>query len=140
PPIAASRARWAVTASSTGRGGSAAPALLKCSTLATPGVSARSDGTSREVVMAIPHCATNHHRPDRRWSFAGYSALQHAPFVNRLDHVAIHRKPAALVGRRPFRRLRPAFCELLLRDLEIGEALRDIDCDDVAVFDQPDRP
>jgi hypothetical protein len=44
--MAASRARWLVTASSTGRGGKAAPALLKWSTLATPGVSDLSDGTS----------------------------------------------------------------------------------------------
>src|SRR5947207_6295444 len=46
PPMAASRARWLVTASSTGRGGKAAPALLKWRTLATPGVSNLSNRTS----------------------------------------------------------------------------------------------
>src|SRR5438132_13035270 len=44
--MAASRARWLVTASRTERGGKAAPALLKWTTLATPGVSDLSDGTS----------------------------------------------------------------------------------------------
>ena len=50
-PIEASRARKPVTVSSTARGGNAAPALLKCSTLATPGVSNRSDATSRVVCL-----------------------------------------------------------------------------------------
>src|SRR5207245_5251741 len=44
--MAASRARWLVTASRTGRGGRAAPALLKWRTLTTPGVSDLSDATS----------------------------------------------------------------------------------------------
>src|SRR5258707_83988 len=44
--MVASRSRWPVTASSTGRGGRAEPALLKCSTRVTPGVSARSRETS----------------------------------------------------------------------------------------------
>src|SRR5438309_2756071 len=44
--MAASRARWPVTASRTGRGGKAEPALLKWRTLATPGVSDLSDATS----------------------------------------------------------------------------------------------
>src|SRR6266851_7036461 len=52
-PMAASRARWPITASRTGRGGRAAPALLKCRTLATPGVSDLSNGTS-SVMMAAP--------------------------------------------------------------------------------------
>src|SRR5260370_29295623 len=51
PPIAASRARWLVTASRTGRGGKAAPALLKWRTLATPGVSDLSSGTSSVILM-----------------------------------------------------------------------------------------
>src|SRR5262245_23199834 len=45
--MAASRWTWPITASTTGRGGRADPALLKCTTLATPGVSARSRATSR---------------------------------------------------------------------------------------------
>src|SRR6267142_1647930 len=52
PPMAASRARWLVTASRTGRGGKAAPALLKWRTLATPGVSDLSHGTSSVVMTA----------------------------------------------------------------------------------------
>src|SRR5579863_10311543 len=49
--MVASRNRWFVTASSTGRGGNAAPALLKCRTLSTPGVSERRDGTSSAWFM-----------------------------------------------------------------------------------------
>src|SRR5262245_32793727 len=52
--MAASRARWPVTASSTGRGGRAAPALLKWRTLATPGVSALSEGTSSVMATSWP--------------------------------------------------------------------------------------
>src|SRR6202035_5257714 len=44
--MAASRARWLITACTTGRGGNAAPALLKWRNLATPGVSDLSYGTS----------------------------------------------------------------------------------------------
>src|SRR6266850_981481 len=47
--MAASRARWLVTASRTGRGGKAEPALLKWRTLATPGVSDLSNGTSSVI-------------------------------------------------------------------------------------------
>src|SRR5439155_10675322 len=50
--MAASRARWLVTASRTGRGGKAAPALLKWTTLATPGVSDLSDGTSSAMTTS----------------------------------------------------------------------------------------
>src|SRR5207249_3360003 len=53
--MAASRARWLVTASRTGRGGNAAPALLKWTTLATPGVSDLSNGTSS--VIGVPRQA-----------------------------------------------------------------------------------
>src|SRR6266850_932780 len=50
--MAASRARWLVTASRTGRGGKAAPALLKWRTLATPGVSDLSHVTSSVIGSA----------------------------------------------------------------------------------------
>jgi hypothetical protein len=50
---AASRARWLVTASRTGLGGKAAPALLKRKTLATPGVSDLSNGTSSVIFVAV---------------------------------------------------------------------------------------
>src|SRR2546429_4553355 len=53
PPMAASRARWLVTASRTGRGGKAEPALLKWRTLATPGVSALSNGTSSVICLIL---------------------------------------------------------------------------------------
>jgi len=43
--------QWLITASRTGRGGKAAPALLKWRTLATPGVSDLSNGTSSVIVM-----------------------------------------------------------------------------------------
>src|SRR5437588_8872679 len=86
PPIAASRARWLITASRTGRGGKAAPALLKWRTLATPGVSDRSSGTSSvmhgllagsrrgeaapdpfgETRLIYGHEARLHHQPRRR--------------------------------------------------------------------------
>jgi hypothetical protein len=49
----ARRSRWLVTASTTGRGGNPAPALLKWSTLATPGVSDLSNGTSM-VICLLP--------------------------------------------------------------------------------------
>ena len=42
PPMVFSSVKCSATASITGRGASAAPALLKCATLAQPGVSARS--------------------------------------------------------------------------------------------------
>src|SRR6266700_1267453 len=42
----ASRRRWSMTASSTGWGGSDAPALLRCVTFRQPGVSARARSTS----------------------------------------------------------------------------------------------
>src|SRR5882762_1783996 len=51
--MAASRARWLVTASRTGRGGKAAPALLKWRTLATPGVSDLSNGTSSVIGLIL---------------------------------------------------------------------------------------
>src|SRR2546422_3366272 len=50
--MAASRARWLVTASRTGRGGKAEPALLKWRTLATPGVSDLSNGTSGVICLS----------------------------------------------------------------------------------------
>src|SRR3989442_1249250 len=54
--MAASRARWLVTASRTERGGKAEPALLKWTTLATPG---ESETTARQegrilVCRALP--------------------------------------------------------------------------------------
>src|SRR5258705_10444801 len=49
PPMAAWRPRVLITGSRTGRGGKAAPALLKWSTLATPGVSDLSNGTSSSM-------------------------------------------------------------------------------------------
>src|SRR5262245_3283106 len=52
--MAASRARWLVTASRTGRGGKAEPALLKWTTLATPGVSDLRYGTSSGVCVMRP--------------------------------------------------------------------------------------
>src|SRR5882724_6712496 len=51
--MAASRARWLVTASRTGRGGKAEPALLKWRTLATPGVSDLSNGTSSVIGLIL---------------------------------------------------------------------------------------
>src|SRR5213080_65406 len=51
--MAASRARWLVTASRTGRGGKAEPALLKWRTLATPGVSDLSNGTSSVICLIL---------------------------------------------------------------------------------------
>src|SRR5207237_3796347 len=62
--MAASRARWLVTASRTGRGGKAEPALLKWRTLTTPGVSDLSDGTSS--VMAASSQARGAWSWDRR--------------------------------------------------------------------------
>src|SRR5947199_2798618 len=60
--MAASRARWLVTASRTGRGGKAEPALLKWTTLATPGVSDLSNGTSRVICSFL-----NPEQSGERW-------------------------------------------------------------------------
>src|SRR5256885_8868527 len=72
--MAASRARWLVTASRTGCGGKAAPALLKWRTLATPGVSDLSDGTSSVIFVTASwyahggNDATHGPAPSRRGS------------------------------------------------------------------------
>src|SRR5437868_2996396 len=63
--MAASRAKWLVMAASTGRCGRAAPALLKWRTLVTPGVSARSAGTSMVMclhLLAEAMLGAVHHR------------------------------------------------------------------------------
>src|SRR3989442_15855926 len=60
--MAASRARWLVTASRTERGGKAEPALLKWTTLATPGVSDLSNGTSSVICSFL-----NPEQSGERW-------------------------------------------------------------------------
>src|SRR5213592_2628180 len=76
--MAASRARWLVTASRTGRGGKAAPALLKWRTFATPGVSDLSDGTSSVNVTssALPPCGL---RDDPVHRFVNHTRLEDLP-------------------------------------------------------------
>src|SRR6267378_6301977 len=87
--MAASRARWPVTASRTGRGGKAAPALLKWRTLATPGVSNLSDGTS-SVMTASERRESRLAGPDRQ--------VEHAEIVAAGD-LAYFRSEERRVGK-----------------------------------------
>src|SRR5580704_18579683 len=92
--MAASRARWLITASKTGRGGNAAPTLLKWRKLATPGVTDLSYGTS------------SGNGPARRMQSAGrgLSAACQIPLLVPLHIEVVGIEPAleGCLERRPF--------------------------------------
>src|SRR5204863_2023890 len=83
--MAASRARWLVTASRTGRGGKAAPALLKWRTLATPGVSDLSNGTS-SVMTASPQTPSSTGTAPDGGTVRGRSRSTRLPLSFRCPH------------------------------------------------------